>query len=986
MAQKVLEVNQLVGQNRNRVRGQAVGETLTPYRVFNLVPHRAGGYAPFGWRVRLNRDYTNINIFSITRLIGHDETGISSYFETTMAGDPPLGVLQLFRGATLYDQHYQDYANAHMAVHLDNAGAYLTRDQYLVLDREDRPVEPIHVRITPISRVGSPTQGQQVGGGDIGHFSDIEFGDGAFIAVTSAGYIFRSTNKGGNWEEIAFESGANFTSIAYGAGRWVAGTNNGSVYWSDDDGDNWNLVIVQGGWVSDAVSWGGGARFFFAGAAVSGEPGIFRSEDGGLTWSLIFTTTPSAPVSRVARVAYDPIRQLFIAQSRENAWGIHYYSMTGGDNFAYANIPGSHLGIPEWSWIESIGPNAFVATNFLFQRIAQGTFIDGFGAANGVRWSQNITLDESPAKVKFNRVRNQIVAVGGLFNARVWSGPSVGSLSRQTEIEDAFIGILDEQQTVRSVAFDDDGDAVYVGSNGTVVTTGAGTGLRRGTYNMWFVSYFNTKAGRFVFDLQRTSLTFSTNTDNEIDVLAQSQESILEDNPWLGGSDPALAAEIVADIRVDAYIQFVPQGTGIGNEDISTADLLAEHTIRYAFTSAFPEDGEDAQIGRSLDSLPIGKQIVQNGLPTTVVFEPSRLTDEAPLPPVQSRTAVHNGRVWGLAAQDEDRWAIETDLISPEIANQFNRFVLTYTETGWANLISDQSFIPIQPRQSMNFTGIISSPNGLLVMFDNEIWVVNGDPAFGNLVVELYMDLIGNDLGSPPCAVGGVVFTIWGGKIWAIQAGQAQDISTDQWLQEDPFVRVTPEPQTRSILALTSTGLVFRYLVDDQFWLTDPVNRDNEPLLEMLPNCVCLTGDNTRFVQSGGAVWVTREDETPDSPYILYRDVDFGTPGHRSSLYQMKYVVEGNLASTAQAQVLFRTGSTSNGLNVDTINPTFGVGIPARTRSRGSREVAMFSHRMPLGLGKYPSIDLKLQLGAVAYTDVIKLPMQLFYTSGGEIR
>ena len=184
MAQQVLEVQELTGQNRNRIHGQAGGLPIEPFRLFNLAPHRAGGYTPYGRRVRLSDGSSDVTLANIPRMLGYDETGISSFCSAIAAS----GTLSLFRDVTLYTQAYPSYSSVSDAVHMDNAGAYISRDAYFVFDRDDRPVEPIQATITATAEPGSPVFAIQVSA-DIGSFTDIAYGNGYFIAVTNQGFI-----------------------------------------------------------------------------------------------------------------------------------------------------------------------------------------------------------------------------------------------------------------------------------------------------------------------------------------------------------------------------------------------------------------------------------------------------------------------------------------------------------------------------------------------------------------------------------------------------------------------------------------------------------------------------------------------------------------------------------------------------------------------------------------------------------------------------
>lgn len=1020
MAQQVLEVQELTGQNRNRVHGQAGGLPVEPFRVFNLAPHRAGGYTPYGRRVRLNDGSSDVDLADIPRMLGYDETGISSFCSVVAAS----GTLSVFRNVTLYAQASPSYASVSDAVHLDNAGAYISRDAYLVLDRDDRPVEPIQATVTAFAEPGSPVFTVQVSA-DIGSFTDIAYGNGYFIAVTNQGFIYRTDDLGETWEQVAEYAGAQLRSIDYGNGTFIASSNTGYIYRSDFDGDpgSWTQILVGSAtWESGAVSYGGGDDWFLSGqGGSSANAGIFKSANKGVAWYQVDNLYNAGNghswyVERIAADVTKPpsTRQYAgVANFRnplQSEQEVFVDRSDNGEGFNFAStdiLCGNQIGaaLPNrgrvdssfgFSWTEWCG-SYMCAVNQVYGDIAVS---DDLSNSCGVSlWSVAARalggLNEL-RKVKYNRTVGSIAIVGGQSSPRVWLGTSPASLTRNTEIEDAFAAA--GGTAIRSVAFDENGHGVYVGSNGVIASSGAAPGLAEGTYNVYFMSYFNTKAGRFVHSLTRSQVTFNRLVGNEVSFQAQTKEAIIASNAWLAGlSDPAVAQAIVDDLRLDVYIQYVPTAADIAEDDLTFSQQNAETTIRYAFTVPYPDDdGSGAGIlplGRTIGELPIGRQIVSLGSPTTVVFEKSRT---AAGEDVRSRTAVHSGRVWGLAAQDEDRWP-QNDAISFEIANQFNRFVLTYTETGWANLISDQSFIPIQPTQSSNFTGMISTPSGLMVMFDNEIFLVTGDPAFGNVTVELFLDMIGCDLGSVPTRMGGLVFVVWDGRVWLLQAAQAVDISRNQWRPDDQFVRVTAEPQSRSILAVTESGRVLRFFVDDQFWMTDPMNREDFVLGELLPNCVCDPDDYTRFVEPTGEVWITRTDGTPDTPHIVYRDMDFGLPERRTPLYVAKMTFEGPIVgsefvrtevgydSEALPGLLYEAGSSSNGVTHQSLDAQAG-GIQPVMGAVGTQRIGTMSFRMPLRVSRSYSMSVRFELRGLTYDDVIKPPVRFFHAAGGETR
>jgi hypothetical protein len=1018
VAQQTLEVQQLVGQNRNRIHGQAGGLPIEPYRVFNLAPHRQGGYTPYGRRVRLNDGTSDITLVNVPRMLGYDETGISS-FCSAIGGS---GTLSLFRDVRLYTQAYPSYMSVSDAVHMDNAGAYISRDAYLVLDRDNRPVEPIQTTITATAEPGSPVFALQVSA-DIGSFADVAYGNGYFIAVTTLGYIYRSNNIGETWQQVAHYPGAALRSIDYGNGTFIASSNTGYIYRTDSNGDpgSWTQVLVgTAPWETGSVSYGGGDDWFIAGqgANVAQNAGIYKSANKGVNWyqvsrlrrTGIYTTFEDWYVERVAvDVTRPPSTRLYAGVGyasdplSNTAQEVFVDRENNGESFSTAsNIMACNSGFFNqgqvysgygFSWTEWCGSYMCAVNTFNGNIAVSQSLASNCGIA---WWSVPVTGLAGFGglrKVKYNRAVGSIAVVGGVSSPRVWLGSSPSSLVRNQEIEDAISAA--GGSSVRSVAFDENGHGVYVGSSGVIASSGAAPGLQEGTYNLYFVSYFNTKAGRFVHSLQRSQVSFNRLVGNTVTFQAETKRSIRTSNAWLSSLSDADRIAIVDSLRFDVYIQYVPTAADIPEDELTFSQQTAETTIRYAFTVPYPDSGDwdvnYAPIDRSIGELPIGRQIVSQGAPTTVVFEKSRTEVGEP---VRSRTAVHAGRVWGLAAQDEDRWP-QGDGIGFEIANQFNRFVLTYTETGWANLVSDQSFIPIQPTQSANFTGMIGTPSGLMVMFDNEIFLVTGDPAFGNVTVELFLDMIGCDLGSTPGRMGGLVFVVWDGRVWVVQAAQAVDISRTQWRPDDPFVRVTAEPQTRSVLAVTRSGRVLRYFIDDQFWMTDPINRADFILGELLPNCVCEPDDHTRFVQPTGQVWITKTDGTPDTPHLVYRDMDFGFPDRRTPLYKAKVTFEGPLVgaefdrdsgdydSEAVPGMFYEAGSSSNGVTHQSINAQPG-GIQPVMGEPGTQRVATMSFRMPLRVSRSFTISTRFELRGMTYADVIKAPVRFIFATGGE--
>lgn len=1038
MAQQALSVEQLLSQARNPTHGQT-DKGIVPQRVFNLVPDRMGGYVPFGRRSPLridpnDPDSEQLTLDATDALIGMDESGISSFRSVS-------DELRLYRGRSLHTSS-RTYARASEAVHLDGAGAYLGRDEYLVLSRELNgqrlPVEPL---------VGA-TAGAQPGTGSPlshGHESgllganEVAFGDGDFMLITSW-KIWRFRN--GAWSEVYHDEDEEptrfFTRIAFANGVWIAsrsaGLSEAEVFLrSTNAGGSWSEVATpMAGIRTTAIAGSPGGVWVAAGYnRSSNRVTTMRSMDGGVTWDRLNTR------SDVRGYIIDMVCRL--DGSNPNFHLFTNEVATYADSWVY-NPADSYFDV-YWGWAINYWPKinpgngykvhgrgvtaAPIGSSGPVLVMNERGVMDFMGAVNGSsgmsigRVAGRLTesggtvsimdMAAAPGDGPEGEATGFILSATAVAHAtkvivgsyledgtmhsqpRVWrAGPDTYGYQRWGDAEQA----LSSSPTVLHVAVDGDGNFMMIGESGHWVFSGSRQGLTGGDYNIYTVSYFNTHAGKFVYDMQTTTIT--TEDGGFIDFSAPNKAYILQQNPWLAGREA-----ILDDLRFDVYVQRVTEP--ILGEDVA-------NTIRYAFTDSFPGATSDAPlpaapINRTINELPLGRQFLTHGEPTTAVFE-------------KRHTALHNGRVWGLAAQDEDLWP--NDVASPEIANQNQRFVLSYTEIGWANLISDQSWIVIQPTQSTRFTGMLSTPSGLLVMFENEIHLVTGDPAFGNVSVELYLDMVGHDPpkrvdgggnplnppdpGPQPCKVGGVPFVIWNGKVWVLQAGQAQQIGAEQWLRDDGFKRISPEPQTRSLLALTESGSVFRYILDDQFWLTDPATVDDEPVLEFLTNCACESGDNTRFMVASwepgrNALWSTRSDfdvAPPDTPHVLYRDLDFGALDSRSALYLVKVGLEGDILTAEYDRssglfdpmgvpTLHYLAANEGDSDLVRVAPMSEVGVlpTVRANNRRSNTIAW---RLPLARTRGSSIDVRLEFRGFEGDDVVKMPLQFFFARGGVVR
>lgn len=87
------------------------------------------------------------------------------------------------------------------------------------------------------------------------------------------------------------------------------------------------------------------------------------------------------------------------------------------------------------------------------------------------------------------------------------------------------------------------------------------------------------------------------------------------------------------------------------------------------------------------------------------------------------------------------------------------------------NMASELGYFTPNLHNSQRITALTSSPAGLLIFGDNETLVARGDPMSQEFSVQVLSGSVGCDYGAKPAVLGGVVFTVHKGRIWAINLG-----------------------------------------------------------------------------------------------------------------------------------------------------------------------------------------------------------------------
>lgn len=161
-----------------------------------------------------------------------------------------------------------------------------------------------------------------------GHLRHIRYGDGLFVAFGDDGHVVTTADRDGWQSDVNLDTGA-LRAGAFGGGRWVLVGEAGAVAVSTDGAESWaisrvpeagglsGLVYTDGAFFAsdgarvfrsaDGLAWGtvNAADFSVSvgyGRLLIGTRGreIGRSDDGGFSWSLLYTSPDGLPIGAAA--------------------------------------------------------------------------------------------------------------------------------------------------------------------------------------------------------------------------------------------------------------------------------------------------------------------------------------------------------------------------------------------------------------------------------------------------------------------------------------------------------------------------------------------------------------------------------------------------------------------------------------------------------------------------------------------------------------
>lgn len=234
------------------------------------------------------------------------------------------------------------------------------------------------------------------------------------------------------------------------------------------------------------------------------------------------------------------------------------------------------------------------------------------------------------------------------------------------------------------------------------------------------------------------------------------------------------------------------------------------------------------------------------------------------------------------------QFAGETTIINTELelSEEGGPFTLAWTKRDYVNVADPLSYLRISSANSDSITALMSGPQQRLYVFlENEIFVVYGDPDLDagtrieNFGVERMHDIVGHDVSDPPARVGGQLYCIHRGRVYAVTAEGVSDqpISAPIDLRSDPIVQVVGDLVHHHVVARTDSGRIYRFDVERREWFEDPFSSDPQgeegiTVTRLVPAPTADPEAGVYYV-AGLDVWPIRRPTEVDA-VVVFEDVD----------------------------------------------------------------------------------------------------------------
>lgn len=833
---EILEISNLAGLDRNKATGDDPDGAFVPDEIYNLVPTKRGAWTPLGKATALPGA-----ISLPSQYLGFDQGGLAS-FDSGALG------YKVFDGDAVASS-VATYANLANTAHIPKFGAYRSRTQFFGRDNSDPRIyfEPFDIAptVTPSSTSASDEITVDCAGQNI---EGVAFaagvgpaGEDVFVVATQSGDIWSGEGLTDLTRRV--DQAWAYRNVRWCGDRFVAVGDNGVAAYSTD-GHTWTQVSAAGWTLRDVVHDAPRNAIIAVGDVV------VRSIDGGATWTQVDDAQVSVFQNMdLQGVAIDDAGLLVAVPLAATTYFGSWAFETSADGISWTNRTGAR-------------GNSVAYAGGVWVSVFGGTVLTSPDGFNWIVVTNNLTGGPSLSRVVAND--DVFVAVG--------AGGKVYKSADGANWEAIPAPGLTNWQDVISL---DDGTVVVVGDGGKAFMVNASTGLKAGTYTVYWATSVSTDAGLLVVTLGSKKFVLAGEAGNSIDVTIPDTATIKTNN---GSPAWMTTAFLENNVFVDIYLASTVGVTG-DEETEDEADPLANTSAVFDFTLR-----PGGTLTDTIDAIPIGRILGGGQGIMTVAFD-------------DPDTALHRERVWGLFSGEEGLYTKGDASTEVEISSLAGGFAIGYTDIGYANLARQGNYIPLAPGESEEFVGLVSTPSGLLVFFTNEVFLISGDPLLDSLSAELYPAIVGADVGTRPVKLGGVAFSIWKGRVYALQGGQAQHISRPADDRDDPFIELTPEPATTSLLARTFSGAVYRFMVEDGFWLLNTISDADY----ILPHPDDL---GSRYYIVDSLQYVERDlgpSGIPDTPYVIYRDIDYGAKSRLDSTYRVEvpttdYAVETNAA------------------------------------------------------------------------------------------
>lgn len=876
MRRASVRIPALLGLDRNRVSGV---DELAPDHLVNFMDARGGGYTPAGaWAGSPDVSWSGFPGF-----VGSDAMGLASLRSGAVSGEYRYG---LYRGGGSFVSGSfagGPGAGSHYGAHVPGVGAYASIDRFLVQDRDGNVVEPgdfgggsgfVAPGVGDAS--GEPVY-DSVGSFDVAAM-DYDSVLDRWVAVGGSAGTFAWAYRDGDGEwtsgSVSVGSGRRVRALTRTSTTWVAVGANGlvmrsddGVVWSDDSFGSHNFVDVTADPASGRVWAAPGVH-----APGSSDRYIRASSDHGANWSTF------DPDNYMSGSEMFPIALRF--ESLHNSLAIIYSNGLPSSTTPY--LRSWDFSASGWRELTTSGSSVITLQLGVTTLNAGGdsTYKLRLGAGNralilyGLTPDGNYGLSEVDLGGNLGRyiVPDLPLTDGVGFGDAVWVNGEwvvVGRGSRR------FVGGAgaewEELPFIQGdyTAAATDGAVVIAGGVGGMIAEFTPVGVMAlGRYEVLFLVSLMTAAGKLVVYAGEDD--FRVNVPAARSALAHS---------W-SGADPDFAVNLTTDV----YVRFTPR---VFDEELGVW-VINEPTGGYTHAASLA-GGESW----SVDAPGVGSQVL--GISGGVAVAAFRNSDSANV------VAEHNSRVW-FQAGGSYAWRVLMGAFDfPTLEDERT---VAFSVGGFVNLVELDGWLRLAATQSESLNGMLPSPQGLLILFDNEVFSLTGDVALNNLQALLFPDNVGLTAGCKAVLAGGVPISLWRGKLWALQSGVAQDVAAPVWRADDEFVDVVSDPLTRSAVALTVGGSLFALRTDTGFWFELPsVPAGGTERLLGSPSGFRAASEDGAFTRVrefvGGVL-------SPAVPEVAWLNLDAGDALRRDNWLNFRFSFEGAGAGAASPVAYYR--------------------------------------------------------------------------------